>query len=296
MTCYHPLDAWKTAGGEIVFREAARYGDAQKLQLPCGQCIGCRLERSRQWATRCMHEASLYRENSFITLTYNEENVPKRGNLNYADFQLFMKRLRKKTGCKTRFYMGGEYGTQNGRPHFHACIFGYDFPDKIYFMRSPTGGKLYRSETLEQLWPHGYSSIAALTFQSAAYIARYCVQKVTGHAAEEHYKRHDEEGEYQLTPEFNRMSLKPGIGALWLEKYKSDVYTYDHVIINGQECSPPKYYDKLLKKWDSDKLDEFKETREERALKRKNDNTPSRLAEREQFQNARIRSLARGKV
>lgn len=192
--------------------------------------------------------------------------------------------------------MGAEYGTENKRPHFHACIFGWDFPDRLYFKRSPSGEKLYTSRTLEQLWPYGFSTIGEVTFQSAAYIARYCVAKVTGDAAKIHYRREDEKGEYHLTPEYNRMSLKPAIGKTWLEKYKNDVYNHDHVVVNGVPSTPPKYYDKLLKRWDSDKLEELKEEREANALIYQKDNTPARVAAKEQFQKARIKSLLRNKV
>ena len=240
MPCFHPITAYKTRAGEIIFHEAARHGETQHLNLPCGQCTGCRLERSRQWGVRCMHEAQMHKRNCVGTLTYNEENKPKRSNLNYSDFQNFMKRLRKKAGptADIRYYVGGEYGEQHGRPHFHACIFGWDFPDRLYFKITASGAKIYTSSTLQRLWPYGHSSVGDISFESAAYIARYCMAKVTGDAAKEHYKRIDEEGEYQLTPEFNRMSLKPAIGLRWLEKYHGDVYNHDHVITNGVETKP----------------------------------------------------------
>lgn len=298
MTCYNPITAYKTESGCVVFSELKRHGNiTTQLRLPCGQCIGCRLERSRQWAMRCVHEAQMHDNNSFITLTYDDNNLPYRNNLNHADFQKFMKRLRKHTGpTRVRFYMGAEYGSLNERPHFHACLFGWDWADKTYFKRSPSGEKIYTSATLQQLWPYGYSSTANVTFQSAAYIARYCIQKVTGQAAELHYKRFDENGEYQLTPEYNKMSLKPGIGATWLDKYKHDVYNHDHVIINGMECSPPKYYDKILKRNDRDRLDELKEQREESGQKHHQDQSPERLYAREQVTLARTKSLLRGKI
>ena len=207
-----------------------------------------------------------------------------------------MKRLRKHANANIRYYMGGEYGSTTKRPHFHACIFGWDFSDRLYFKRTESGEIIYTSRTLERLWPYGFSSVGNVTFQSAAYIARYCIQKVTGKAAEQHYKRFDKDGEYQLTPEYNKMSLKPAIGKTWLEKYKKDVYNHDHVIINGMECKPPKYYDKLLKKWDKERLEKLKEERELNATLHKSDNTPERLAAREQFQKARIKTLLRGKV
>lgn len=297
MTCYHPIDAWQNiASGVVFFHEKGRHGETRKLQIACGQCIGCRLERSRQWAVRCMHEAAMHNANCFVTLTYDEEHLPARNNLNYVDFQKFMKRLRKSAGHKVRFYVGGEYGGLNGRPHFHACLFGHDFKDKIYFSRSPTGSKLYRSNELEKLWPYGYSSIGTLTFESAAYIARYCVQKVTGQLAEIHYKRTDNEGDYQLTPEFNRMSLKPGIGATWLNKNMRDVYNHDFIVVNGVKAAAPKYYDKMLKRINPDKMDEFKAERELKAQKYREDNTPERLAAKEQYTKARTKQLLRNKV
>ena len=296
MPCYHPISAFKTANGEVVFQELARYGNSTPIKIPCGQCIGCKLERSRQWGVRCMHEAQMHKQNCFITLTYNEENTPERGNLNYSDFQRFMKRLRKHANVNIRYYMGGEYGSTTKRPHFHACIFGWDFSDRLYFKRTESGEIIYTSRTLERLWPYGFSSIGNVTFQSAAYIARYCTSKVTGDAAKIHYRREDENGEYFLTPEFSHMSLKPAIGKTWLEKYRNDVYNHDYVIVNGVKATPPKYYDKLLKRWDSDKLEALKEERETRSLQHKEDNTWQRLEAKEQFQKQRIKSLRRNKV
>lgn len=297
MTCYNPIDAYQNVqSGVVYFHEKARHGETRKLQLSCGQCIGCRLERSRQWAVRCMHEAAMYTENAFLTLTYNEENLPARNQLNYSDFQKFMKRLRKHAGVSVRFYMGAEYGSQNDRPHYHACIFGYNFSDRIYFSRSPTGSKLYRSAQLERLWPHGYSSIGELTFESAAYIARYCVQKVTGPLAELHYRREDEKGVYQKIPEFNKMSLKPGIGATWLDKNERDVYNHDFIVVNGVKATAPKYYDKLLKRKDPEKLDQFKAEREVKALTYRHDNTPDRLRAKHEFTKQVTQQLKRGKV
>ena len=131
MACYKPLRAWQCANGDVVFAELGRFDITRQLDLPCGQCVGCRLERSRQWAMRCLHEAKMHDRNCFVTLTYNNDNVPADRSLNYRDFQLFMKRLRFHfRGVPIRFYMCGEYGEDFGRPHFHACLFGLDFPDK----------------------------------------------------------------------------------------------------------------------------------------------------------------------
>jgi hypothetical protein len=126
------MPAVRMVDGSVKFVSRNKKGVDGTLELPCGQCIGCRLERSRQWAMRCLHESSLYDRNAFVTLTYDDEHLPPGGSLNYPDFQRFMKRLRKNSKSPIRFYMGGEYGESTLRPHFHVCLFGYDFPDKVY--------------------------------------------------------------------------------------------------------------------------------------------------------------------
>lgn len=234
----------------------------------------------------------MHDENCFITLTYDDEHRPERNQLKHEDFQKFMKRLREHIQPKkARYYMAGEYSPLNGLPHFHACIFGHDWNDKKYLKTTPSGEKIYRSATLEKLWTFGYSSTAHVTFESAAYVARYCVQKVTGDAAEEHYKRFDHLGEYQLNEEYNRMSLKPGIGATWLDKYKKDVYNYDYVVINGKKTQAPRYYDKLYERQEPDNFDQIKEDRILKALERALDNTDERLAVKEQVTLAAIKQL-----
>lgn len=192
--------------------------------------------------------------------------------------------------------MGGEYGSQNWRPHYHAILFNWDWTDKRYYKTTGSGEKIYTSELLEKLWPYGYSSTANATFESAAYIARYCMQKRTGEEAKEWYKRTDEEGEYQLIPEFNQASRKPGIGGDWLKFYKNDVYTYDYVVVNGVETNVPKYYDKLLKRSDPDKMRDFKEQREWNGYQTRNDNTAERLRVKEIVAKAKTSQLIRGKI
>lgn len=274
MSCYHPLTAYRTAAGDVVFSELRRYDIVSTLSLPCGQCVGCRLERSRQWAVRCVHEASLHADNCFLTLTYNDASVPRSGSLDYQEFQRFMKRLRKHIQPrKVRFFMCGEYGDERDRPHYHACVFGFDFPDKRYFKKSPSGEPLFRSDTLERLWPVGYALIGAVTFESAAYVARYIMKKVTGDDAEAHY--------HGRTPEFTHMSLKPGIGRGWFEKYEGDVYPHDYVVVRGRKMRPPRYYDQALKRKDEEQLDSVKFARVMSAREHVADQTPERLAVRE---------------
>lgn len=297
MPCYHPMPAVRMGDGSVKFISRSKRGVEASLELPCGQCIGCRLERSRQWAIRCMHEASLHESNAFVTLTYDDQNLPHGGSLCYRDFQLFMKRLRKLVG-KVTFYVGGEYGEELARPHFHACIFGYDFPDKVYFKKSSDGSKLYTSDLLGKLWPLGMSSTGSVTFASAAYIARYCVQKVNGQLAESHYRVITDDGEIvDRVPEFNHMSLKPAVGKRWLEKFQTDVYPRDYVVVNGVRTKPPKYYDIIFERENPGVFSDLVAVRELDMSIAKLDNPdeffPERMAVKETVQSARSNMLLR---
>ena len=181
MTCYSPLKGYKKPGGGITFSpsQGFRASEIGFMQVPCGQCVGCRLERSRQWAVRCAHEASLYERNCMLNLTYNDANLPSDGSLDYRHFQLFMKRLRKRYGAKIRFYMCGEYGDTTHRPHYHALLFNFDFDDKSYWRKSPTGYKLYWSKQLEELWTYGNSEIGAVFSERGLYRA-LCDEEADG--------------------------------------------------------------------------------------------------------------------
>lgn len=296
MSCVNPLKAYQCFDKSIVFDEIRKHDIVRSLNLPCGQCIGCRLERSRQWAMRCMHEAQLHEKNCFITLTYDDTHLSSDKSLHYPDFQRFIKRLRKYLGnAKIRYYMAGEYGENFGRPHFHACIFGYDFHDKKLWKRTSAGSKLYRSSDLEKLWPFGYSSIGHVNFESAAYVARYIMKKVTGKKQSEHYESVDpESGEIvKRVPEFNKMSLKPGIGADWLSKYKSDVYPHDYVVVRGKKMKPPKAYDKIYKKSNPYEFDELLYTREKNAKLNPDNQDPKRLDAKRQILESRLSLLKR---
>lgn len=284
MACFSPIDAWQLENGSIVFVE--RGNILRSLTLPCGQCVGCRLERSRQWAIRCMHEASMHEENGFLTLTYNQENCPN--SLDYRHFQLFMKRARKELG-PLRFYMCGEYGSKTFRPHYHALLFGCGFlADRYLWRNSGSGFPLYRSATLDRLWPYGNAEVGNVSFESAAYVARYVLKKVTGDRANDHYKRVDPDtGEIvQVMPEFTRMSLKPGIGRKWIEKFYTDVYPADYVMVNAMKCKPPRYYDGVFSYFRQ--VDDVEFDRFERALLTKEDASPERLADREKCVKARL--------
>lgn len=283
-----------TGKRQIVFNKRQGFTD-MPMEVPCGRCIGCRMEKAQQWATRCMHEASLHADNCFITLTYNDENLPRDWSLNKSHFQLFMKRLRKRfSSMRFRFYMCGEYGDQNGRPHYHALLFGLDFPDKK--VHSKSGEKThYTSDILAKVWGMGHVLIGPVNPQTAAYCARYNLKKVTGEMAEKHYQRiNSETGEYyQLQPEYTNMSLKPGIGAAWFDKYQSDCYPSDFIVVAGQKKPVPQFYDKKLRKGDEALYERIKKKRVIRALQHKSESTPERLAVREECLTARTSTLKR---
>lgn len=261
MRCRNPISAYQfTAGGHtsVVFSVSATEGHPYlPIELPCGQCISCRIKKSREWALRCMHEGMTHEHNSFITLTYDPAFVPDQ--LIKQDLTRFFKRLRKALepdGIFIRYYAVGEYGKLLARPHFHAIIFGYDFPDKFLHTRR-RGIPLFRSPLLERVWPFGFSSVGALTFDSAAYVARYCQKKVNGDAAAEHYNGR--------IPEYSVMSRRPGIGHDWIVTNMDSVYPHDNVIgPSSALMRPPAYYDRI---YDFDHADELLRIKRARLLK-----------------------------
>lgn len=295
MPCYAHLTAYRSKAGRnkngkwpLVFNRNDGFVDME-MKIPCGQCIGCRLEHSRQWAIRSVHEASLYKDNCYLTLTYNEENLPADGSLNKRDIQLFLKNLReserRKGNGNIRFFQCGEYGDENDRPHHHAIIFNFDFEDK-YYWKKKNGFKLYRSDYLESLWKHGNSLIGSVTFESCAYVARYITKKVTGEKAKGHYQG--------KLPEFTTMSRRPGIGAPWVQKYADDIFSAGGIVMrNGIKMKPAKYYDTICERVNDEEARKLLVDRKKFINLRKEENLPWRLAPREAVQKAKASKLVR---
>lgn len=312
MACNFPIRAWRgrtlTRNGKrpLVFNPTQGFTDLP-LNIPCGKCDACLLERSRQWAIRCVHEASLYSRNCFITLTYSPENLPVGATLIKSDFQKFMKRLRKRfsgvdvvvvKGLDTypiRYFQCGEYGDEGLRPHYHACLFNFDFDDRKLW-RTNNGVKIYTSEVLNSVWGLGHSTVGDVTFESAAYVARYVMKKVTGDAAKAHYTRFDSRtGEFfEVIPEYVAMSLKPGIGKLWIDKYMSDVYPHGYVVVRGGHmCRPPKFYDMQYELVNPEGIEKIKDDRITHAFRQRFDNTYDRRLVKDAVLKGRIKSLKR---
>lgn len=271
-----------------------------QLEVPCGNCVGCRIDRSRQWTVRLMHESKLHDLKCFLTLTYNDMYLPADGSLNKKHMQDFLKRLRKRhaaanAGAKIRFFLCGEYGDTTERPHYHSIIFGCDFPDKRKHSVGASGEQLFVSDLLDKIWGFGHCYIGSVTPESCGYVARYIMKKVNGDLAEDHYRRvNPVTGEFtDLHPEYISMSLKPGIGLDFYEKFKTDFFPSDCAILKGKQVPVPKYYDRQLEKSDPDMLVELKERRQERALERAADSTYSRLLAREEVLKSKLSTLKR---
>lgn len=283
MPCTRPIPAYKAPGETISFSSKKGYGDLP-IALKCGQCFDCRKARAAEWAIRCMHEAQMHDANSFVTMTYDDEHLPSPPHLQVRDFQLFAKRTRKALG-PFRYFHCGEYGDDGGRPHYHAILFGLDFyGDRYAWKQTPAGNILYRSPTLEKLWPAGHSLIGHVAYDSANYVASYTYKgksslinntdKVTGELRQ---------------PQYATMSLKPGIGQTFYDRYKSDLFPSGTVVVNGHERKTPKFYETLYEAEDPEGMARVKAKRYAFAAAHSGDATPERLREIEKVHEANQR-------
>jgi len=307
MPCYSPLKGYKDpASGGLTFNKS---GTAQTLEVACGQCLGCRLDHALMWAIRIVHESSLYLDqqgNCFVTLTYRDRDectdeqfrsghyIPDDYSLRPSDVSKFIRRLRKSVNHKIRYFYCGEYGDENQRPHYHICLFNHSFDDQQLF-KDDEGFYLYTSPSLEKLWPYGFSTVAELNYQTAAYTARYSLKKITGKMADEHYLRCDEHGEaYWLLPEYIRMSTgnrkKPcGLGIGFYEKYQEDIFPSDEVPVPGKGVirKVPRYYQNVLESRDPATLELVKSLRQQFIRAHGDDFTPERLRDKYKCAQAR---------
>lgn len=232
-----------------------------------------------------MHESEMHERNCFLTLTYSDDNLPPDMSLQPKDFTDFMKRARKRLG-KLRYFQCGEYSPKLHRPHHHAIMFGQDFAhDREPWKTTPAGDQLYRSQILEELWPHGFSTIGNVTFESAAYVARYCMKKVTGEKAENHYNGRK--------PDYCTMSRRPGLGKTWIEKYASDVYPSDQVISNGKPARPLAFYDAYLEATAPEEHARIKLKRAKLGIQHQDNNTADRRYVREEIGERKAKTVNR---
>lgn len=248
------------------------------IEIPCGHCIGCRLDYSRTWANRCMLELQYHKSAWFVTLTYDDVHLPHGmyvdddGNLCQSDslyardLQLFLKKLRRRCEPATlRFYGCGEYGSQSARPHYHVIIYGLELHDLQLYKRQ-NGYQYYTSEFLSDVWrdddgdgePRGFVVVGEVSWETCAYVARYVTKKLGGQLKEVYDK-------YDIEPEFCRMSRRPGIAAQYYEEHKDYIYEFDQINIKtahgGKSFKPPRYFDT---KFDLEYPEQFAEIKERR--------------------------------
>lgn len=301
MGCDFPLKAYRSASEKgpsgkrlITFKPSASLQSQIPFEVPCGNCNGCKLEHSRQWAVRMTHEAKFYAENSFLTLTYDDQHVPQNYGLDLRHWQLFMKRLRKSLPQKIRFYACGEYGDLLGRPHYHAIIFGYDPPDQVFHSVSERGDKQFTSWHLSKAWTAGTITTGKVTYESCRYVAAYCMKKIKNtdaFGADRYYRISPIDGQYHsVRPEFAVMSRGGefgGIGSRYVEKYKNDFYPSGFIIVDGVKQAPPRFYKSKLTEEEQRRLKLYakKQPRSEKTMER-------RLA-RAAVRDARIQKLQR---
>lgn len=337
MPCYYPLKGWVTGRDVVTGKKIVKvtsaldvgYPGCESFPVPCGNCIGCRLEYSRQWADRCMLEVQYHGRCCFVTLTYANTHVPQRlfvdGKSNKTgvalslcrrDLQLFFKRLRKAfPSCRIRYFGCGEYGPSTLRPHYHIILFGIDFDDIIEYAKSKTGNIMYTSPTLDRIWSFpprrgesyspnipalaGIATIQPVTWETCAYTARYVTKKLKGPMSQFYV-------EHNMEPPFSCMSRRPGIGRQYYDEHP-DLWNYDYINVStpdgGVKFRPPKYFMKLLEQDDPYSAEAMKEVRKAFALQQsltleelsemEHDEYLNRL---EAIQSAKINTLKRSAV
>lgn len=303
MSCYHPLKAMKVTDlktGEFIKMEWINFVPEKKrdiiikgktkyleqyTEVPCGTCVGCRMQYAENWAMRCVLEARQWKHNNVLTLTYDPEHLPLSKGIDFKtgevkdvptlkpkDVQLFFKRFRKQYAQKygqdnIRFFDCGEYGDKNGRPHYHVILYNCNIPDKTFFKYNQNGYKLYRSKEITKIWGMGSVEINDLSYEMCAYIARYVLKKQKGHTAKETYL---ERGQ---VPEFTNMSRKPGIAYKYFEQKKETIYATQEIFIQTQKTlkkyKPPRYFDNLLQAEDEEAFKKIKAKRKNNAEDRK---------------------------
>lgn len=231
--------------------------DEDVTVLSCGQCFECLKHRAADWAFRVKHELSMHEESCYLTLTYDEKSKHEDAAYSYYDFQNFLKRIRNYQKKKIAHFTSLEYGSKNGRLHFHTIIFGY-YPKNAEFLRtSPSGYPLYSEEKriyndkshrpLNQLWPYGYHSFAPATIETAYYIASYALKNNT---------TINQDGE--ILSDSLKTSRNPAIGLIYFHK------NYEQLVASSIHHNKrlPRYYEKKLEEYYYSSFASYKEHHE----------------------------------
>lgn len=257
------------SGGRLLFKQPPDLCNYREVMVGCGQCMGCRKAKTMHQTTRILAEAKMHVDSCFITLSYDSEHYPKGGSLVKKDLQDFMKRLRSRfTPTKIRFYAVGEYGSNRNRPHFHVILFGFNFPDRIPIAGTYGDKAKFKSDLLREIWGKGLVDLGTLTDASAAYCAGYIQKKIHGGEAINPKTGKPWNAVYntpfgRVLPEFALMSRRPGIGYPYLEKWMSDLYPNDKMVINGQPRKLPRYFDTKFAEQHPEQMESIKALRRE---------------------------------
>lgn len=259
MSCFHPIKCWRVQDEtKLCFADNPKIRGkfTEQLRVPCGKCIGCMLDRANEWATRCYCETKEWKENCFITLTYNDENLPKNKQLCKKDLQDFWKRLRyyfegKETWVNPqngkienpiRYFVCGEYGPKTHRPHYHACVFNWKPSDLKFYKENHNKDRLFTSETLNKIWGKGFVIVGELTYESACYVARYVSKKI--------FKKSADYDTAKIQKEFTLCSTNGGIGIKYWKEHKVKITENEGILIKIKgkvKCKKiPKYF---MRKW-----------------------------------------------
>lgn len=295
MPCYQPYLGFQAPSGKVYFKPDKKWS-WKMVPIPCGKCLGCRLEYSRQWALRCVKEAKYHEHNCFITLTYADEKYPKRG-LNKKHVQDFLKRLRRRldyhnyfTGkADLRYFLCGEYGSRTYRAHYHAILFGFKPFDLIYF-KTINGNDVYISPFLEEVWGHGNVLVGVnVSFESCAYVARYVMKKLEVKENDEFYKT--------FSKDFLLCSRRPALGYRFFEENLPELERLDKVMIrDGVKCLPPRYFSRKIKEIHPEKYEEIKQKRIDNAPKESLERCMKRLHAAGVLKSQQILKLKRNEV
>lgn len=248
--------------------------------------MGCRIGRKEEWKNRLLLEGSMHECNSFVTLTYAPEYLPQDYSLSKHHAVTWVKRLRRVLEpLRIRFFLVGEYGDKSWRPHYHAIIFGYDFPDKYVWARGKRDETRYRSPLLEKTWNLGQCEVGSFNDLSAGYVSGYTIKKMTGDFAQEHYRRmNPETGEvHDLIPEFCLMSRNPGIGRTWYDAHHRDAFPSDFLVFNGERKQVPRYFKRILDEQDARMAAKVSSKRKLAGRKPSRDKTEDGLLRRELY-------------
>jgi len=288
VSCFRPLPSQYRDDGTVRVRpySKARPAADDEFEVPCGKCIGCKVDRARAWSIRIGHEAQSWDSNLFCTFDYSPEHL-KSWSLEYPDFQGFMKRLRKRLPSPIRFFVAGEYGETYKRPHWHAILFNCRFPDQERFKN----GTL-QSLLAEELWGKGRVVIGDVNATSAAYVAGYTYGKRYGAEAQDYY----EDLVNPLTGEVGRrrselvvMSRRPGLGAEWYRRFGSDLFPNDVAVQEGRQYKVPRYYAEKFRASNPGEWEAISERRYLKALERPEESTVERREVREKVAEAKNR-------